>query len=218
MKKIIAATTLLFITIFVVLPFTSSAQSDQNIKGLKKGWNILANDDRFLSASTYSYAYAPFINKYFLVKPEQPGVNDEVVAEYGKLGKSYDEAKKYLESSSYWFYFDSDKDISFSGLHDPKLSDIILAPGWNFKYFTPSMEGKSFESILGNCTLNKAYMFSPDIGWINILDKSNPVRGELDKINSLVGFGFLVNVDRECAFGDKAPAIPPPPQLPSLPN
>ncbi len=146
--------------------------------------------------------------------PIQPGWN--LVGIIGMADKS----DFLLKPTAYWIAWGSPSgtttEVEMEYEYSFGLSDIRLAPGWNFVPILLDMHKKTLKDISGTCIINDVYAFDPSEGeggeWIGLIS-----RVKFSKTSGSeylrVGRGIVVNVAEACTFGSDT-TLPAPPELP----
>jgi len=189
------------------------APSGESVITMHKGWNLMPNSAFGGKQSTCLYndekknlfSY-DILTKDYTASHLEPYYEHYCDSNSAQCNSNMKQLVSALQFGSAWFYTPvSCQMISDSDQND-EADESLLANGWNFRYVTKKMMGKSLEQIKGNCNLGNAYYFD---GTSQSWQKINPSQ-------SLSGFGkgFVVKVGSECSLGLSGSSSGGPPSLP----
>ncbi|OYT26259.1 MAG: hypothetical protein B6U97_04145, partial [Candidatus Altiarchaeales archaeon ex4484_96] len=163
---------------------------------LKRGWNLitLPGEGTLEKGSCERmYGFVYMNSRYYTM--------EELEAEIGA-----DELMEYLRLHSFWIYAFENCYLEFELEEYSSFTEINPVSGWNFIPVTYDMESMTLESVKGDCTLDKTYMWNPDkqtwekIGLDYVFGVNDPYQG------------FISYTKKDCCFGTDQLTPPPLPE------
>jgi hypothetical protein len=151
------------------------------------------NSDSEISVNNLiaTYYYSNKENKYLQIYP-----NYQDFSNYKKSLQEGSDEYIYLIQSPVWFYSDKSGVIKYDSVYNfPKFdstSKLHLSSGWNFVTINPLMVGKPIEGVKGDCSYLKAYAYSSDEGWLNMLNLQENIPEDA------AGQGIVIKVSSDC--------------------
>ena len=105
--------------------------------------------------------------------------------------------------NAFWIYTRQETSITAFVETYTSYSDLNLVEGWNFVPITDDMIGGYLEDILGDCDLERLYLWKPGTQeWEKISLEYSFSRDQF-------GYGFLIKAKNYCRLA--GPEITPPP-------
>src|SRR3989338_11471 len=201
----------ILLIVFVMLLASSVfviASTGESYINIEKGWNLIYGfvpgslEGQALDFSHIKaiYAYIPEDDEYLRIHPNPDNTKIDLVVD------------KYLESSIMWAYSDISQRTEYWFEQPLPISETSLYPGWNLVRVTPDMfyekDGQEFfswDSVKGNCNIEKVYAWNPEIqNWMLI----SPAEESFD-FNDFFMMGMAVKVEEGCNLGKSEIGAPP---------
>ena len=105
----------------------------------------------------------------------------------------------YYSHSAAWFYFNKPGYIVMSLALDEysALDNFYLNPGWNFIHVVPTMEGESFETMAGDCNIQKvAFWNNREQDWSVMTGGANDWVKPIPRDS--IGTSIVIKVEDSC--------------------